>query len=202
MTAVVHAPWTCAECGGRGSVSGMETDTSGEPNDPVPFNCFYCQGTVNLVLPPGLHRRDLRVEGAWTLPSPLSCPKCASPVAAYWDQEGTPLATCPACDYRERLPEPTPDPLAWEVLLESREEKIERRKVKGGWEFRSASYGPPRRTRKKQLPVTTLEGFEPDPGRPLKEVFAEIRAEHVRLREQHAAEAAASRAGTRRPPPV
>jgi hypothetical protein len=201
MTAVIYATWTCAECAGKGSVSGAETDTSEQPSDPASFNCYYCQGTVNLVLPRGLHRRDLRVEGAWAIAPPLACPRCATPVAAYWDQEGSPLATCPACDYRERLPEPKPDPTAWEVLLESHQEKIERRKVDGGWQFRSESYGPGGRPKKKKVAraVATLEGFEPDPGRPLREVFAEIRAEHVRLREQMAAEAAAPRSRPKPP---
>jgi Zn ribbon nucleic-acid-binding protein len=201
MTAPVFAAWTCAECGGKGSVSGDAIDTSGEPNDPVPFNCFYCQGTVNLVLPPGLHRRDLRVEGAWTLDPPAACPRCAGALSAYWDERGTPLATCPACGHAERLPEVPADPAAWEVLLESREEKIERRKVDGGWQFRSESYAPKGR-RKAATAVATLEGFEPEPGRPLKEIFADIRAEHLRARERLAEEAAARRRRPKAPPQV
>jgi hypothetical protein len=143
------------------------------------------------------------VEGTWTLEPPAACPRCATAIVAYWDQEGTPLATCPACDYRERLPEAKVDPAAWEVLLESREEKIERRKVDGGWQFRSESYGPKGRGRRRTAAaVATVEGFEPDPGRPLKEVFADIRAEHARVRERLAAEAAAPRRRSRTPPQV
>jgi hypothetical protein len=204
MTPLVYAAWSCAECGGKGSVSGTKADTSGEANDPVSFNCYYCQGTVSLALPPGLHRRDLRVEGAWALEPPRACPKCSSAVDGYWDQQGAPLLACPACDHRERLPEPVPDPAAWEVLLETRQEKIERRKVDGGWQFRSETYGPGGRSRRTvaKAVTTTLEGFEPDPGRPLKEVFADLRAEHVRLREQLLAEEAARRAKPKGTPAV
>jgi len=186
MSDVVYTRWSCPECKGKGAVSGPETDTSAEPNDPVFFNCFYCQGTVGLELPPGLHRRELRVEGEWDLQPAASCPRCQAPLRGFWDGRGSPLATCESCSYRERLPEPVPDPSAWETLLESKTEKIERRKVAGGWEFRSESYGP-RRSKKKPLQdVTSLEGFEPEPGRPLREIFAEIRAEHEKLRRQGA----------------
>lgn len=184
MTDLLYARWTCAECARRGIVSGERSDTtSQQPGDPAPFNCYYCQGTVSVPLPPGLDRWHLRVEGEHLLDPPPACPSCGAPAEAFWDERDTPLVACAQCGHCARLPEPVLDPTEWEVLLESHDEKIERRRAEGGWEFRSEGYykeGGRLRTVRRS---TTLEGFDPDPGRPLSQVFKEIRAEHVRLRE-------------------
>ena len=184
MTDLLFARWTCAECGGKGVVSGERSDTTAqEPGDPAPFNCYYCQGTVSVPLPPGLDRWHLRVEGAHPLDPPPPCPSCGTPAEAYWDERDTPLLVCGQCGHCDRLPEPPLDPTAWEVLLESRDEKIERRRAEKGWEYRSESYYREGRLRSVRR-ATSLEGFEPDPGRPLSQIFKDIRTEHARLREE------------------
>jgi hypothetical protein len=194
MTDVLFARWTCAECGRKGVVSGERADTTAqEPGDPAPFNCYYCQSTVTVPLPPGLDRWHLRVEGEHVPDAPLQCLQCRGGVSAYWDERDTPLVICETCGLIHRVPEPAPDPSHWEMLLESREEKIERRKVPGGWEYRSESYYKEGSRLRPVRRATTLEGFEPDPGRPLSQIFKDIRAEHVRLREQAALPPAAPR---------
>jgi hypothetical protein len=185
MTDLLFARWTCAECTRRGVVSGERSDTTTQdPGDPAHFNCYYCQQTVSVPLPPGLDRWHLRVEGEHATDPPLPCPACASPAECFWDERDTPLLVCTRCSYCARLPEPPIDPEAWEVLLESRDEKIERRRARAGWEYRSESYYKEGGRLRSVRHVTTLEGFEPDPGRSLSLIFKEIRAEHRRLREE------------------
>ncbi len=182
MTSLLYARWACDACGGRGVVSGEPSDTpTQEAGDPAPFNCYHCQETVTAVLPTGLDRWHLRVEGAHG-DTPAICPHCQAAAEAYWDGRDTPLAVCANCNRATRLPELPADPLAWEMLLESREEKIERRRVEGGWQFRSESYYKEGGRLRPARRVIQLEGLEADPGRPLSQIFREIRAEHARLR--------------------
>jgi hypothetical protein len=203
MTDVLFARWTCAECGGKGVVSGERADTTAqEPGDPAHFNCYYCQSTVSVPLPTGLDRWHLRVEGEHVPEVPLASPRCPAAASPNWDERDTPLVICETCGLIGRVPEPAPDPADWEMLLESREEKIERRKVPGGWEYRSESYYKEGSRLRSVRRATTLEGFEPDPGRPLSQIFKDIRAEHVRLREEAALPQASAKAEVPAEPPA
>lgn len=185
MAETLVAPWACEVCHRGGVVSGERERPADPLDEPAPINCYFCQATVLVRLPEGLPRAHLRVEGRYDdLPGGTRCPECAGDVEAYWDEGGTPLLLCTRCRYVGRVPEPPKDPAAWEVLLQTRDEKIERRRVPGGWQFRSESYAATGWRRAPYKRVSVFEGFEPEPGRPLSEVFRDIRAEHLRMREE------------------
>jgi hypothetical protein len=137
-----------------------------------------------LRLPDGLSATGLRVEGEYALPRATRCAECGAEVKGYWDERGTPLAVCVPAAHCARLSAPPANPGAWEVLLHTRDEKIERRRTDGGWAFRSESYAPTGWRRAPYKRRTVSEGFEPEPGRPLADVFRDIRAEHLKLREE------------------
>jgi hypothetical protein len=86
--------------------------------------------------------------------------------------------------------------MAWETLYAFNGQRIDRRRVATGWEF-WAEFPPPAGKRwlhsARPPEAIVIEAFEPLPGRPLKDVFADIRREAANQQAEAAREMARAR---------